>query len=113
MHELGIASRVLEIAVSEAARHDAARVTAVRLRVGVLRGVVPEHMVFLFGEVARGTIAEGARVDIEPEPVSIDCEACGALESASFSFECPSCGRAGVRVSGGDALSVAAVELDV
>lgn len=113
MHELGVASEVLRIALSEASRHGARRITAVKLRVGVLRGIVPEHMVFLFGHLAAGTIADGATLEIEEEPVRTRCELCGEGRSALFGLECPTCGRSGVGLSGGDSLAVASIDLDL
>lgn len=113
MHELGIASEILGIAISEAARHDAKKVTAVRIRVGVLRGIVPEHLVFLFEHLSRGTIADGASLEVEGEPVVIECETCGPAEAQAFAWECPTCKRTGVRASGGDSLSVSSLDLDV
>ncbi len=112
MHELGIAGEILGIAVSEAERHGARKVTAVRLKVGVLRGVVPDNLAFLFGQLAAGTPAEGAVLEIEDEPVRICCPRCGTAESMSFVVECPRCQGEGVTLTGGDALSVLSLEID-
>ena len=112
MHELGIASDLLEIAIAEAQKHGGRRITAVSLQVGVLRGVVPEHLLFLFGHVATGTIAEGARLEFEEEPVRIECDACGPSEAREFSLECPSCGRPCGGVKGGDSLRITSIDID-
>lgn len=112
MHELGIATEILDIALVEARKHGGRRVTAVNLRVGVLRGVVPEHLLFLFGHVAKGTIAENARLEIEDEPVRLECEACGASEAREFTLECPACGKPCARIEGGDALRILSLEVD-
>ena len=67
MHELGVASEILEVALSEAGRHAAKKVTSIRLRVGVLRAIEPENLSFLFGHLVRGTPAEGAHLEIVEE----------------------------------------------
>lgn len=112
MHEYGIACEVARIACDEAAKNGGGRVTEVRLLVGVLRGVVPEQLAFLFGHAAEGSAAEGARLVIEEEPVSIACAACGAVESKRIAFACPRCGGPADRVSGGDALRILSLEIE-
>jgi hydrogenase nickel incorporation protein HypA/HybF len=112
LHELGIASDLLDIALSEAQKHGGKRITAVNLKVGVLRGVVPEHLHFLFGHVAKGTIAEDASIEIEEEPVRIECEACGPSEARGFALECPACGKPCGKVNGGDSLRITSIDID-
>jgi hydrogenase nickel incorporation protein HypA/HybF len=112
MHELGIANEILDIALAEAERHAAKKVTSIRLRVGVLRGIEPENLSFLFGHLALGTPAEGALLDIVEEPVRVECEACGVSEAPSFTWECPRCKGSGVSVTGGDSLSILSLDVD-
>ena len=113
MHELGIAGEILEVALSEAGRHAAKKVTSVRLRVGVLRAIEPENLSFLFGHLARGTPAEGALLDIVEEPVRVECGVCGVSETPSFTWECPRCKGSGVSITGGDSLSILSIEVDI
>ena len=112
MHELGVASEILEVALSEADRHAAKKVTSIRLRVGVLRAIEPENLSFLFEHLARGTLAEGALLEIEEEPVRVECEACGVFEAPSFTLECPRCKGTGVLLTGGDSLSILSLDVD-
>lgn len=112
MHELGVANEILDVALSEADRHAAKKVTSIRLRVGVLRAIEPENLSFLFGHLARGTPAEGARLEIVEEPIRIECAACGVSEARSFTFECPCCKGSGVSVTGGDSLSILSLDIE-
>jgi hydrogenase nickel incorporation protein HypA/HybF len=113
LHELGVASEILDVALSEAnRRYVGKRVTSIRLRVGVLRAIEPENLSFLFGNLARGTPADGARLEIEEEPIRVECEACGVLESRAFACECPRCKGANVSMSGGDSLSILSLDID-
>lgn len=113
MHELGIAQEILRTVLPEAGRHAARKVVRITLRVGVLRAVVPDNLSFLFGHVAAGTIAEGAVLAIEEEPLAVDCPACGVRsEASSLTVECPACGAAGVRLSGGDELRIVDFDID-
>lgn len=113
MHELGVANEILDAAVGEADRHAAKKVTSIRLRVGVLRAIEPENLSFLFEHLARGTPAEGARLEIVEEPVRVDCAACGVSEARTFTLECPRCKGPGVSQKGGDALEIVSLELEV
>ena len=112
MHELGVAGEILEVALSEADRHAAKKVTSIRLRVGVLRAIEPENLSFLFEHLSRGTPAEGARLEIVEEPIRVDCEACGVSEARAFTFECPRCKGSGVSVTGGDSLSILSLDVE-
>jgi hydrogenase nickel incorporation protein HypA/HybF len=112
LHELGVAGEILEVALSEADRHAAKKVTSIRLRVGVLRSIEPENLSFLFEHLARGTAAEGAFLEIVDEPVRIECEACGVSEARAFKYECPRCHGPNVSVSGGDSLSILSLDIE-
>lgn len=113
MHELGIAGDILNVVLSEASKHGAKKVTAVTVRVGVLRGIVPANLRFLFESLAGGTIAFGAPLVIEEEPVVMECGECGTSEAGAMTWECPSCKCPDIVVRGGDSLSIVSVELDV
>jgi len=112
VHELGVANEILDVALSEADRHAAKKVTSIRLRVGVLRAIEPENLSFLFGHLSRGTPAEGARLEIVEEPVRVECPDCGVSEASSFPFECPRCKGSGISVTGGDSLSILSLDVD-
>jgi len=111
LHELGIAQEILDISVAEAARHQAGKVTEIRLRVGVLRAIEPEHLVFMFRHIAHGTPADGAILSVEEVPCQVECPSCGLTESRSFTYECPKCQGAVLSLKGGDVLEI--VSLDV
>ena len=112
MHELGVASEVLEIALSEADRRAAKKVTSIRLRVGVLRAIEPENLSFLFEHLARGTLADGADLSIQEDPVRIECDSCGVSEVRSLVWECPRCRGARISLTGGDSLEVLSLDID-
>jgi hydrogenase nickel incorporation protein HypA/HybF len=110
MHELSIADAVVTIA----SRHAAGRkVTRVDLRVGHLRQVVPDSLLFAFELVSAGTELEGAELVIEEVPAQVSCNACGAEKVLEgFPAHCGVCGGLDVDVSGGDELLVDALELE-
>jgi hydrogenase nickel incorporation protein HypA/HybF len=113
MHELGIATEILDIALAEAGRHGATKITAIYLRVGVIRAVEPEHLNFIFDHLAHGTLADGATLSIEEMPVRVECASCGVSETTSFAWECPRCRGHEISVKGGDVLDIVSIDLEV
>lgn len=112
MHEFGIATEIVAAAISEAEKHGGAKVTAVNIRVGVLRGIVPDSLLMFFEHAVKGTAAEGAALEIEEEPVLVVCSRCGETPASGLTLSCPACGRDGVVVKGGDSLRVVSINIE-
>ncbi len=101
--------------VDTAVRHAGGRpVAVVNLRVGHLRQVVPDSLLFYFRLVARETVCAGARLEIEVVPARLRCEGCETEWVAeAAAFRCPSCQGGEVSVVSGDELEVESIELEV
>jgi len=112
VHEFGIATEIVAAAVSEAGKHGGGKITAVTIRVGVLRGIVPDSLRMLFEFASKGTPAEGAVLEIEDEPVFVACGECGETPASGLTFTCPVCDRAGVVVKGGDSLRIVSIDIE-
>jgi hydrogenase nickel incorporation protein HypA/HybF len=119
MHELSLAIAIVDLVERHASGR---RVTAVNLKVGAMRQVVPRSLEFQFGFAARDSVCEGARLEQEPVAALLRCGACGhdwdpaprAAETTSdltFSFRCPGCGTAGFEVVRGEELEVESIEV--
>jgi hydrogenase nickel incorporation protein HypA/HybF len=113
MHELSIAEDLLAIVERTAAEHRLARVSRLRIVVGALGNVVPEALEFAFEVAGRGTVAEGARLEIVEVPVTVRCNACQAeTELEDFAFLCMACGSVDVDVVRGNELYLDSIEGD-
>lgn len=113
MHETAIITEAVNMAIEAAQNARAKRVKRLRLKVGVMAGVVPDALQFGFDVVVRGTLAEGACLEIEPVPVTCRCAAgCGAFAPPDAIFACPVCGRLSVDVLSGRELDVVEVEVE-
>jgi len=66
MHEVALAEGVLRIVMDAARASAAARVHTVWVELGALAHVEPDALAFCFDAVTRGSVAEGARLDIAP-----------------------------------------------
>ena len=112
MHEVSLMEEALRIAVATAKSSGGERILGLRLRVGVMSGVVPEAMRFAFDVVCRNTIADGARLEIEPVPATCWCGACQTeFPYADFLSECPRCHNVSGELRHGRELEIAAVEI--
>ena len=112
MHEMALAQSMLEI-VEQAARDGGAReVTVVRIEIGALSHVEPEALRFCFDVVARGSVAECARLDVEITPGAAWCMTCGMkVPLGRLGESCPHCGRHQLVVSDGNAMRVIEIEV--
>lgn len=110
MHELSIASAVLETALKHAAGR---RVSAVSLRTGAMRQVAPDSLEFYFEIVARDTACEGAALTTREVATELRCTDCETRWSPEIpAFRCPGCGGVEVRIDAGEELEVDYIEVE-
>lgn len=114
MHELSIATAVVEQAEETAREYGGAAVSAVRIRVGELSGVVADALRFSFDVARRGTAAEDALLVVEEVPARAACEPCGDVFAVGTPplLWCPRCDTPAAGLVSGRELEVTAVELD-
>ncbi|MFJ7071750.1 hydrogenase maturation nickel metallochaperone HypA [Streptomyces sp. NPDC098781] len=112
MHELSIATAIIERA-GELARADGTdTVLEVTVRVGELAGVVPDALDFAF-EVARdGTALAAARLVVEQVPARAWCDPCAAEFAVGIPpfFWCPRCDRPSTELRSGRELEITGIE---
>jgi hydrogenase nickel incorporation protein HypA/HybF len=107
MHEMSIAESVLGIVEESARREGLRRVREVRLEIGRLAAVEPEALRFCFDAVVRGSVAEGAVLEIDETPGTAWCFGCGATVPLGMRGEaCPRCGGGQLQVNGGTEMRV-------
>jgi hydrogenase nickel incorporation protein HypA/HybF len=113
MHEAALAQGILDIVEEQAARTAFTRVRRVCVEIGRLSHVEPQALAFGFEAASRGTIAEGARLDIDQPPGRGHCMACGEVVSvAAHGDPCPECGSHQWLLIGGDEMRVRELEVD-
>ena len=113
MHELSLVASVFDILEEKAREQGASRVTAVVLRVGRMSGVVPDLLESAFDTYKKGTLAEGARLDIVIVPVKLRCPDCGgASVREDTDFSCAACGSRRVEIVEGREIVVEKIELE-
>ncbi len=113
MHELSIMESALSMALSRAREAGASRLCVLRLRIGVLSGVVPEALQFAFEALTPGTLAERGSLAIERVPARFWCAPCRQeFESEDMYAECPACRTPSRELRAGRELEIASLEID-
>lgn len=112
MHEMSICESLVQTIERHAAAESFSRVLKVRLEIGCFAGVEAEALRFGFEVVARGTVAEGAELDILPLPGQAWCFDCSeTFEAGNHAADCMKCGGSRTRVTGGDELRIKDLEV--
>lgn len=97
MHEYSITQQIVKIAEDNARSHGASKIERISLVVGELSGFIGESIQMYFDILAKGTLAEGATLDITYVKPQLRCSKCNSyFYRKRFSFECPQCGGMGV-----------------
>lgn len=85
----------------------------ITVKVGHLRQVVPSALAFSFELLAEGTVAEGARLELESVPAEGVCRECGARSRLeSFPLLCGRCGSVSLEIVAGEELLVESLDLE-
>jgi len=74
MHEMSVTQAMLDMALEHARGH---RITDIYLQVGRMSLIVPESVEFYFEYLSKGTLAEGATLHFEIQPIEMTCTDCG------------------------------------
>ena len=101
MHEVAVMSQIVELVLSEAKKRDAENVTNVKLEIGEYTFLGEEQMRFAFEVLTKGTVAEGAELDITTRRGAVECP-CGYsgapeqpedIHILAPILKCPKCGK--------------------
>ena len=113
MHEMTIASGILDVAVAAAEKEGAGKIVRVNVVAGELRGIVPMQLTFCFEMLAEGTIAEDACLNLEITPLRGRCQECAeTFVLEQYHYQCPKCGSQDIQTEGGTELRVSDIDVE-
>ncbi len=113
MHEIGIATNIVDAVHAESVRVGGLTPVSVGVRIGEFAAVDPEALRFAFEVITRGTDLENLSLKIYICPHRRRCAACGyVFEVNDGVLECPLCGALESRRAGGDELELAYLEVE-
>lgn len=110
MHELSLCHAIAGVVKPRAAGR---RVDVVRVRVGALRQVVPDALLFCWSMVRDFEGMERTELELELVAAAVSCRSCGAEApiASRFSVACPGCGSTDVDVTHGEEFMVTSIEV--
>jgi hydrogenase nickel incorporation protein HypA/HybF len=110
MHEMSITQGIIDICEQHAVGR---RVLSLDVEIGELSSVVPDAIEFCFDACSKGTLMEGARLNIIRIPGKGRCEDCRADTPLSEVFgACAHCGGYHVTILSGEEMRVKEIEVD-
>src|SRR5436190_17537688 len=109
MHELSLAEA---IAAAAGARAAGRRVQRVSVRIGYLRHVVPDSLVFSWEVLTAGTDLDGSELAVEHVPAVVACGACGATTTLDLPIlVCGACEGSDVELRSGDEFLLVSIDV--
>ena len=113
MHEMSLCEGIIGIAEEQASIQSYNKVKSIRLEIGGLSCAEPEAMRFAFDAVAKGTIADGARLDIDQIPGKGWCTNCQKEVEIGQRYDaCPLCEHYPLQIREGDAMRIKDMEVE-
>jgi hydrogenase nickel incorporation protein HypA/HybF len=113
MHEVGIASSILDCVAAHAKLHQDVQILAVGVRIGELSSVDKDALEFAFEALTHGTTLEHLKLDVEWCPRRQKCLACNEeFPVRDLDLICPKCGSNRSTCVGGAELDIAYLELE-
>ncbi len=109
VHELSICRSMIGIVTKHAAGRD---VTTVHIRIGTMRQIVPDTLVYCWSLVTENTELDGCRLDVERVGARIRCNDCGhEADLIEPVLICTSCRAPRVTLVAGDEFLITSLEL--
>ncbi len=113
MHEMSLCEGILQVLQKSAQSQGFRRVKTVWLEIGALSGVEVEAMRFSFDVVMRGSLADGAKLEIIDLPGQAWCMQCAKTVTVKQRFDaCPKCDSYQLQVTAGDEMRIKELEVE-
>ncbi|HEY2386522.1 MAG TPA: hydrogenase maturation nickel metallochaperone HypA [Candidatus Binatia bacterium] len=112
MHESALAQKILDVVLARAGLEHARRVHVVRGWVAETESLAPQSLAFHFEARARGTIAEGARLELRLVHVEARCRPCGGTYAPEHHLLlCPTCGSTDADLLGPTGIAIESLDV--
>ena len=114
MHELSIATDLVNTALKTAMENKARKVISITIEAGELAMVNPEQLEFMYDILVEDNMLKGSKLKIETVPSAGECAYCGykgPIEDR-FACSCPKCGLT-LKVIAGRDICLKNMELEI
>jgi hydrogenase nickel incorporation protein HypA/HybF len=114
VHESSLARQILAAVLARAGRERAIAVRSVRGWIAETEALSAESVGFHFAALAAGTVAAGARLELDVRRVDAWCRACRATYRPDHHLVlCPACGSTDGELLGDTGIGIDAIEISV
>lgn len=113
MHEMALCEGILNIMEEQAGAQHYRRVKTVWLEIGRLSGIEVDAIRFSFDVVTKGSLADGAALEVIDVPGEAWCLPCMKTVSLRQRYdECPHCGGYQLQITGGGEMRIKELEVE-
>ena len=113
MHELSVTESLLKIAVEHAEKANAQRVTDLNIVIGDLASMVDDSIQFYWEIIAKGTIAEQAKLHFRRVPAELQCMSClEKYRPTDRELACPKCGGVNTKIIAGEEFALESIDVE-
>ena len=113
MHEMSLVESISDAILEMKEQNEWGGVRKIVLRIGDMRQVIPEIMVFAFRTASVSTPLEGAELVIKAVKLHFKCNDCQReWGEENMAFLCPFCGSFEVKLIHGMELEIESLEVD-
>jgi len=113
MHEYSVVQALLEQVETIAEEHDAAKVTKIIVKIGVMSGVEPHLLEIAFNTFKEQTVCDGAEFVMNIQPVTVRCLECETQsELEVMHYRCPACESLNIKIIDGEEMYLMTLEME-
>jgi hydrogenase nickel incorporation protein HypA/HybF len=113
MHELSIATNILEIVRQSVPAEDHNNVQSVKIKLGDVSGVIADSLEFSFEAITDNSPFENTKLDIRRIPFLIQCSECMEITTNEYGVRiCSACNSTDTELVSGDELLVDSIILN-
>jgi len=113
MHELSIATNIIEFAEEFARDHQVTKINRIEIEVGKLSGIVIDSLEFALELAVKDTVMEHAEVVITEIPGTSRCDKCQTIfEIYNWATICPACQSTQFEIIGGKEMQIKSIFID-
>jgi hydrogenase nickel incorporation protein HypA/HybF len=113
MHELSVTESILTIAVENAKKANATKITSINLVIGQLSSIVDDSVQFYWDTISEGTLCEGSKLNFKRVPALLKCHDCQTeFEIGRELTPCPKCGSYRSSILHGEEFYLDSIEIE-
>ena len=111
MHEVSIVASIIDIILTEMPKHKFTKIESISLKIGEMRNVVSDALLFGFECLSKDTPIEGAEIKIENIPIIGRCSKCNNEHAMdNWLQQCSQCNSNNIKIISGKELEIVEFE---